>query len=122
MNLDNGDYVSIWDIVEPHQEQSFATVLHPDGSQTIASITPVVQDATNFWVSPHSGKRYPTRWIVRIPSLDAELEVSAARADQEVSSRGVEGGKYEGLCLIKDTYRGRPTSGYTYVEMVGYWG
>ena len=119
LSLDNGEYVSIWDIVQTEKEQSFATVLHPDGSQTIAPVTPLILDATNFWVSPRSGKRYPTRWIVRIPSLDAELEVSVARPDQEVPLLGFE--RYEGTCLVKGTYHGRPTSGYTYVEMTGYW-
>ena len=120
LNLDNGDLISLWDILHRTKEQSFATVLHPNGSQTIVPVTPVAQDAADFWVSPATGNRYPTHWIIRIPTLNAELEVSPqARRDQEVSSPLVS--RYEAACSIKGTYQGKPTSGHTYVEMVGNW-
>ena len=63
--LDNGEVISLYDTDVPGQEESWATVLHPDGSQSVTQVESV--GASGFWQSERSGQYYPGHWEARIP-------------------------------------------------------
>ncbi|OOM73668.1 hydroxyneurosporene synthase (CrtC) [Clostridium puniceum] len=123
INLDNGDKISLWDTVDHSNgnENAWATILHPDGSQSVVSVEPLSVGESNYWLSTKSGQRYPTHWIVKIPSLDACLEVTPVPREQELIAELEIFNKYEGASTVKGTYKGKETTGYCYVELVGSW-
>ncbi|MFE2421961.1 lipocalin family protein [Streptomyces hokutonensis] len=116
MNLDlsNGDEVSLWKTKE-NKENTWATVLKPDGTQTVAEAT-LTPDSSTLWTSPTTGKKYPTRWKVTIPGEHAQLNVKTYAKDQELT---VPGPRYEGSAAVTGTYGHRPVTGTTYVELTG---
>lgn len=122
INLDNGDAVSLWSApaTPGGEERAWATILHADGSQTVAAAEPGL-DARDIWHSDKSGARYPTRWTVRIPAMDAELEVMPSPREQEFVSQVPALNKYEGASRMTGQWRGKPVTGFGYVELVGKW-
>lgn len=123
INLDNGDVISLWDMRDITHETNYAwaTILHPDGSQTVAAMEPLTESASDYWTSTESGQKYPTHWIVKIPDLDAALEVTSVIKEQEIVSQVPFLNKYEGASTVKGTYKGKEITGYCYVELLGIW-
>ncbi|MEV5958847.1 lipocalin family protein [Streptomyces sp. NPDC051987] len=117
LRLSNGDKVAVWDFGNSKTGNSWATVLHPDGSYELAAVKPLADGAHRFWTSPTSGKTYPTRWSVDIPSLKAHLAVRVTGTDAQDEG----GGAYEGTISAAGTYEGKKVTGEAYVEMVGTW-
>lgn len=122
INLENGDAISLWSgpATVGGEERAWATVLHADGSQTVAAAEPGL-GADDYWESEESGARYPTRWTVRIPALDALLSVVPRPRKQEIVSKVPLLHKYEGASEMTGTWRGEPAKGFGYVELVGIW-
>ncbi len=118
LQLSNGDRVNLWDQFGPDGESHYATVLHPDGTEEIVAVNPLADTTSGFWTSPTTGKRYPTRWTVNIPALDANLTVIAQPQGQEIQAYG---GIYEGASSVTGHYRGKPVTGQAYVEQLGNW-
>ncbi|WP_353816533.1 lipocalin family protein [Agromyces sp. SYSU T00266] len=119
LNLDNGWRVSLWDaIATDGTPDGWATVIDESGNHTVTRLTPLIEDATDYWLTPKSGARYPTRWTVRLPDLDAAFEVVPHPREQEV--KGVLS-RYEGASSVTGSVMGEPVNGYCYVEMVGDW-
>ena len=120
ISLDNGDRISLWDIIEGDKEHAFATMLHPDGRHEIVDVEPLAKDATSIWKSAATGHRYPTRWVVSIPMLKARLRVEPLVREQEVVSPiGIH--KYEGASKVAGQMEGKPVTGHAVVELVGDW-
>ena len=119
LNLDCGEYISLWSVVnlETNAENAWATILHKDGSQTVAAMEPLTRNQSEYWKSPVSNQNYPTRWLVNIPEMDTRLEVTASPKEQEIASAHIP--KYEAASTVKGTYKGNETAGYCYVELVG---
>ena len=73
-------------------------------------------EALEYWHSPKTGGRYPTRWRISVPSLNLILECKAALPSQELVSEDAEAPTYwEGAV----TYTGAIV-GTGYLEMTGY--
>ncbi len=123
LNLDNGDKISLWGTEEDSSgnENAWATVLQTDGTQIVVAVEPLSIGASDYWLSEKSGQTYPTRWTVKIPSLDAVLEVIPSPREQEIVSQFELLHKYEGASSVKGTYKGQEVTGYCYVELVGSW-
>ncbi|MDD9376906.1 lipocalin family protein [Streptomyces sp. ZAF1911] len=120
LSLSNGDKVAIWDAVGNKEENSWATVLHPDGSYELAAVKPLADSADKFWTSPTSGQSYPTRWRVQIPSLKADLNVRVTGTKgQEIGAGQLS--RFEGTATTTGIYKGKPVTGHNFVEMVGNW-
>ena len=119
LNLDCGDSISLWStqLIGSGEEHAWATILHADGSQTTANMTPLTRSQSDFWKSSVSGQNYPTRWLVEIPEVDAKLEVVAVMKEQEIASQFIN--KYEAASKITGTYKGKPAAGHCYVELLG---
>jgi hypothetical protein len=120
ISLDNGDRISLWDIIDGDKEHAFATLLHPDGRHEIVDVEPLAQGATSIWTSGATDHRYPTHWVVSIPTLKARLRVEPLVREQEfVSPIGVH--KYEGASKVAGEMQGEPATGHAVVELVGDW-
>ena len=73
------------------------------------------------WTSPHTGATYPSRWRVRIDSLDLDVDVVPVLNDQEVTDGVPEAAIYwEGKARVNGSRSGESISGRAYVELTGY--
>jgi predicted secreted hydrolase len=73
------------------------------------------------WTSPATGGRYPARWKVTIPSVQATFTVAPRLADQELALHELGDLSYwEGACAAEGIAGDRPLRGTGYVELTGY--
>ncbi|GAA5047871.1 putative secreted hydrolase [Thermocatellispora tengchongensis] len=121
LSMPNGDKVAIWDTIGAKSKDSWATVLHPDGSYDVVDVEPLAQGASRQWTSPATGQTYPTRWRIRIPALQSELDVRVTgNPDQEIETP--DGSGYlEATAAFTGKYNGKQVRGENYVEMTGEW-
>jgi predicted secreted hydrolase len=96
---------------------SAGTLILPDGSGKRLSPEDVRIDALDSWVSPEGGARYPSRWKLRLPSEELELEVVPLVANQELRASVR---YWEGAVSVGGTARGKTIAGEGYVELTGY--
>ena len=119
MTLSNGDQVAIWDILDGTAQNSWATVLSPNGSYQVVPVTPVANSAGAPWTSPASGNTYPTAWNITIPSLSADLVVTkTGPTGQEFPNPGAH---VEATGSVLGTISGSLVTGSTFLEQNGNW-
>lgn len=76
---------------------------------------------TGEWTSPITNTTYPSGWQLRIPALEAELNIDPVLRCQELDTRGSTMVVYwEGANTVNGTCLGKPITGRAYVELVGY--
>jgi predicted secreted hydrolase len=122
VQLDDGESINLWDLFDKQGEGHWATVLHRDGSQSVVSVIPIAADATHFQTSPTTGQRYAGKWIVKIPSLNTTLTVTATPTLQEIQARApFTPGINEATSTVTGIYQGKPITGKAYVEQFGIW-
>lgn len=117
--LDNGEVVSLYDTDVPGQEESWATVLHPDGSQAVTQIKPL--DASRFWHSERSGQYYPAHWEARIPEYDAVLDITPVPREQEVVAAVPMLHRYEAASVVTGVWGGQKVKGHACAHLIGRW-
>ncbi|WP_329288481.1 lipocalin family protein [Streptomyces pseudovenezuelae] len=120
LSLPGGDKLALWDTVNSKTDNSWATVLHPDGSYDLAPVTPLADGAHRPWASPTSGNTYPTRWTIDIPALKSHLSVRLTGTDAQELTGGM-GARIEATASFTGTYQGKKVTGNNYVEMAGNW-
>lgn len=89
-----------------------------DGRTETLSSRDVQLKATGWWGSPKSRARYPVRWTLRLPSLNAELSLVPLVENQEV-----EGAlrAWSGAVRVVGTVAGNhPIAGVGFVDLSGY--
>lgn len=96
---------------------SAGTLVLPDGSHLPLSLDDVRIETFESWRSPDGGARYPSRWRLRLPSENLELDVLPRIADQELRTTVR---YWEGAVGVHGTSRGEPVEGEGYVELTGY--
>ncbi|MEW6213787.1 MAG: lipocalin-like domain-containing protein [Nitrospirota bacterium] len=70
----------------------------------------------DHYKSKKTGARYPSQWLIKIPSENLIIRVTPLVEDQEVLAASSTGNYYwEGTCKVEGTEKGR-----AYVEMTGY--
>jgi predicted secreted hydrolase len=100
---------------------SSGTFVEADGSHRGLASGEFSIEVLDTWKSPNSGAEYPSRWIVKVPSRNLELEITPVLRDQELDTRGTTMIVYwEGSCRVTGTVDGREIFGKAYVELVGY--
>lgn len=100
---------------------SSGSLIHPDGRVEHLPLRAFRLEPQEFWQSPKSGGRYPTRWRIQVPERRIDLTVQAAFPDQELDTRGSTQVIYwEGSVRASGIAAGRPISGNGYLEMTGY--
>lgn len=123
LNLSNGDTISLWDMhdLKGGSIETWGTILHADDTQEVVKIEPIGKDEGDYWTSPASKNKYPTSFVVRIPSKDAVLNVTTDVKDQEIVCKMPLFTKYESGSKVEGSYEGENVTGYTYVELLGKW-
>jgi predicted secreted hydrolase len=122
IQLRNGESINLWDLFSTQGEQHWATVLHRDGSESLASVSPVAKHATHFATSPTTGQRYAGKWTVEIPSLKTRLTVTATPTLQEIQAKApFSPGINEAASTVTGVYQGNRTTGQAFVEQFGIW-
>lgn len=121
LTMPDGDALAIWNPVGGTAENSWVTVLRRDGSYEVAAVEPLANGADEFWTSPVTGQRYPTRWHINIPALRTYLTMHVTgTSNQELASNL--GGRMEATATFAGIYHGViRVTGKNYVEMTGNW-
>ena len=106
--------------VEP---SSSGTLVTRSGGSIHLKLSEIGVEVLDFWKSPKSGGKYPSRWKVSIPAAKIELEINPLVASQELLTEGSTGVTYwEGAVAGKGTSAGKPVTCEGYVELTGYAG
>jgi len=92
--------------VEP---SSSGTLVTRSGGSIHLKLSEIGVEVLDFWKSPKSGGKYPSRWKVSIPAAKIELEINPLVASQELLTEGSTGVTYwEGAVAGKGTSAGKP--------------
>lgn len=95
---------------------SSGTLVAADGTSRHLAGGEVQLAATDWWTSPASGARYPSRWRLQVPGERLDLEIVPRLADQELRASFR---YWEGAVEVRGMSAGSP-GGSGYVEMTGY--
>jgi predicted secreted hydrolase len=120
--LDNGVNVAAAQIRDMINNKIYLmlTAVHPDGTHVVVPrIEPV--ETSEYWTSPTTGHRYPTRCVFRAPQIDTELIVEVPYKQQEIVSSVDILTKFEGTATVTGTYQGQQVTGHAFLEFVGNW-
>ena len=122
VQLENGIRISLGETIRMNCKELMimCTVMYPDGSIGLAKMRPI--ETYDYWTSPETGRSYPTRFRVEIPSLDSRLEIVVIRKNSEIVSQWKANIKYEGASKVTGTFNGKEVSGECFSEVFGYWG
>jgi predicted secreted hydrolase len=122
VQLDNGTSLVLSNFAAAKLTLKSATISFPNGSQlltTNSSMAPM----NHFWTSPRTKTKYPQGWHVKVPAIGLDAVVTPTLPNQEVVDPLSLGPTYwEGSCRLSGTLKGKPISGLTYTELVGYAG
>jgi predicted secreted hydrolase len=106
--------------VEP---ASSGTLVGPEGSARHLTLDEFSADPVDYWTSPHTGARYPSRWRIRVPRAGIDLTLRPLVVDQELVTGGSTGVAYwEGAVAGDGAAGGEPVTCQGYVELTGYAG
>ena len=92
------------------------TLVGADGSYSALGASDVSIEALDQWQSPIGGT-YPSRWRLRIPREELDIEITPYISDQELDTVVR---YWEGAVSVRGTIEGRPVEGSGYVELTGY--
>lgn len=95
---------------------SAGTLIRPDGTYRYLSSDDVIVRVRDTWESP-AGGRYPSRWILSVPSEGLELTVAPVMSNQELFTTVR---YWEGAVDVSGRRNGQPIDGRGYVELTGY--
>ena len=101
ISLDNGDRVSLWDIIDGDKEHAFATMLHPDGRHEIVDVEPLAEGASRRGCHEHLEERRDR------PSLSNPLGGLHPDAEGTPEGRTLGPGTGSGVSDRREQIRGR---------------
>lgn len=105
------------------EPSSSGTLVKRSGDSIHLKLSDIDLEVLDYWKSPKSGGRYPSRWRMKVPSAGIELELSSLVPSQELVTEGSTGVIYwEGAVTGKGTTAGSPITCEGYVELTGYAG
>ena len=124
LNLSNGYKVSLWDIIaDGGTENSWVTILSPDGVHIISPMIPLAENESDYWYSEKTGNYYATKYIVRMPAVNTEIKVSVYDGIPQQEAVSVSGyNRYEAHCDCGGVFMGQQVTGFCCVELVGAFG
>jgi predicted secreted hydrolase len=119
LQLDDGSTLMFYEFRDRkgvRDPNSAGTWVAPDGAARHLTSEDVQLEIQDYWTSPRGG-RYPARWRVHVPSLNLDIDVKPALADQELNTSPR---YWEGAVDVTGTRADRSVRGNGYVELVGY--
>lgn len=100
---------------------SSGTVVFPDGQSRHLKLSDLELTVQDYWESPNSYARYPSRWTLNIPSLDMTFDLKPICSNQElVTNRSTHVTYWEGSIDVHGMIQDSPVKGLGYVELTGY--
>jgi predicted secreted hydrolase len=100
---------------------SSGTFIYKDGSHIHLKREDFILEAKEFWTSPHTGVKYPSKWRLTVPLVGIDVTITPVLKDQELDTRGTTMIVYwEGACRVEGKHGDNETKGRAYVELVGY--
>ena len=106
--------------VEP---SSSGTLIPRSGDATHLNLSDINVEVIDYWKSPKSGGKYPSRWRLKVPKAKIDLEISSLVPSQELLTEGSTGVTYwEGAIAGKGMSADKPVTCEGYVELTGYAG
>jgi predicted secreted hydrolase len=96
---------------------SSGTLIYPDGDTQHLDKKDFEITALDTWESPRSEAKYPSRWALRVPSAQLNLQIEPYLEDQELN---LSHEYWEGAVKISGEYDGQAVTGNGYVELTGY--
>ncbi len=127
LRLDDGSSVMLFVFRDGDEPVAMGTYIPPAGDPVPLPADAFTIQPTDSWRSPRTGRTYPTRWSITIPSQGLALNVAAVANDQELVVLLTTFNIYwEGLCNITGTRAladgtpAQPVTGYAYVELTNY--
>jgi predicted secreted hydrolase len=120
--LDNGVNITVGQVRDMVNSKIYLplTAVHPDGTHIVVPCAQLVE-TSEYWTSPATGHRYPTRCVIRAAQINTELVVEVPYKQQEIVSAIDMFTKLEGSATVTGTYQGQPVTGRAYLELVGSW-
>lgn len=117
IQLDDGRDVMMFELrdEDPALTVRDGTLVQPDGSTTRLEPEAGVLEVLDTWTSPVDGAEYPSRWRLRLPEHDLDLEIESALGDQEHTSLFR---YWEGAVVARTPDGARVGKGYA--ELTGY--
>jgi predicted secreted hydrolase len=100
--------------IDPFSSGSYVA---PDGSVQPLALQEFHIQVENYWTSPQTKAKYPSRWTIQVPGEDLSLNIEPYIPNQELRVSFV---YWEGAVKFSGTHNGKPVSGSGYVEMTGY--
>lgn len=105
------------------EPSSSGTLVTRSGNAIHLKRSDISLEVLDYWKSPKSGGRYPSRWRLKVASAKIEMELNPLIPSQELLTEGSTGITYwEGAVAGKGTAAGRPITSAGYVELTGYAG
>jgi predicted secreted hydrolase len=124
LQLDNGTELMLYRLRQEDGQPnpaSSGTLVKADGTTRHLSVDDVKLTIAEHWRSPRSGGRYPSAWLVEVPTAELDLSIVPNLSDQELRTPGSTAVTYwEGSVSIAGKMTGRPVKGKGYVELTGY--
>lgn len=100
---------------------SSGTLIFPDGRSRHLRLQDIGVETQDYWTSPHTKARYPSGWVLNVPSAQLRVQIKPVLADQELrTSQSTQVSYWEGAVDVSGEYRGSPVQGQGYVELTGY--
>ncbi len=97
-------------------KNSSGTFVSNDGTYRHLSRDDFSITVLSHYRSKKTGARYPSQWVIKIPTEKIQLRLSPLIEDQElVTTRSTFNYYWEGACTVEGTARGK-----AYIEMTGY--
>ncbi|MDY6821917.1 MAG: lipocalin-like domain-containing protein [Deferribacterota bacterium] len=95
---------------------SMGTIVYPDSSYRTIKLKDFDIKVLSHYRSKKTGKKYPSKWYIRIPSENLDLKVIPLVKDQEFIPSEMNIPIYwEGACVVEGSVNGK-----AYVELTGY--
>ncbi len=92
-------------------------MIDASGNVQVFKADDVTLDVIDHWTSP-SGVRYPSKWQLRLPRLNLDLEIAPRIKDQEMKNISTQ--YWEGAVSIAGKATNNAINGVGYVELTGY--
>lgn len=115
IQLSDDTIVAVWNATGK-RERTWANILHPDGTLTVADVEQFSENLTGTWLSAESGVVWPSGWNVVIPGLNAKLTATYTFEGQETFANFH---RLEGVIHVQGTFAGQDVTGRGYGELVG---
>ncbi|HKE29147.1 MAG TPA: lipocalin-like domain-containing protein [Bryobacteraceae bacterium] len=119
VQLDDGTELMLFQMRRDDGGEPFraGTFVARDGKSTYLKPGDFTLEPLDWWKSAGTGARYPVKWRIAVPRLNAQLECAADVRDQELMDSAGGNTYWEGAVTYSGTARG-----VGYLEMTGYAG